>query len=444
MFSRKLITKLQVMGPKNLCRLCLLEGSLRDIVETKLPHMIEDCFEINITSDKTLPQRICSSCFRQIIRFYVYKQKVIKAQDYLRIYTNAKQFHPIPVKEKNKTHSHRNKFEELENIHEEIQKKRVELKKCMEKIISYNFGPPPLVPIPPSDIVVSTKKDVKDGLLENTPDQMEPTLPPLIPLRTDFNNDSTLKPLNSNIYSETLEAQTLQDCNSFSCNICQEKLDSRLKLLKHLRKHKSTRHYLCNICGKRYSTPSTFRVHMRTHTGERPFECNICHKRFARWTGVKSHMNIHKNVQPFKCETCEKRFKTSSNLYRHKKLHSGTGCFKCSFCEKTFNQSEHLKVHERIHHTKEKPYLCSECGKGFVNLQRLKRHEWIHNGQKPHPCLLCPKAYTNSADLKNHQLKIHQGKTVQKLFVCSICNKRFTHHCRLIKHMQSHESPDIN
>lgn len=316
--------------------------------------------------------------------------------------------------------------------------------------------PPPLVPLEPSKTV---KIEVSPNL-QLLPENAPPLVPikPLIALNPativnalgDSMEDSVGLKLQCNTCNEefhsvsALKKHRLEQCQltGMQCNICKKEFNDRNRLIGHLKGHMVSKDYGCKICGKCYPNPSTFRVHMRTHTGERPFKCQICNKGFVRWAGVVGHMKTHNENKPYKCDTCGKGFKISSNLERHKILHSAILPYCCSYCGKTFSQSDNLQLHIRTNHTNDRPYLCNECGKRFVTSTRLKRHMWVHSGYKPYRCRYCPKAYSNSNDRKNHE-KGHTGgiPEADKPYVCTTCNMRFLHACRLSKHMKTHERP---
>ncbi|KAF5282788.1 hypothetical protein FQR65_LT02785 [Abscondita terminalis] len=324
--------------------------------------------------------------------------------------------------------------------------------------IIFDEGPPPLVPL------VCTKVDATSDSVSPTVKNLPENAPPLVPIKPlssldpativnalsdDIETPVKLK-LQCNICNEefysvaTLKNHRLYQCqgSGMQCNICKKEFNDRNRLIGHLKGHMISKDYGCKICGKRYPNPSTFRVHMRTHTGERPFKCQVCNKGFVRWAGVVGHMKTHNANKPFKCDTCGKGFKISSNLERHKILHSGILPYCCSYCGKTFSQSDNLQLHVRTYHTNDRPYLCNECGKRFVSSTRLKRHMWVHTGYKPYRCRYCSKAYSNSNDRKNHE-KGHTGGISEedKPHVCSTCDMRFLHACRLTKHMKTHERP---
>ncbi|XP_017778163.1 PREDICTED: zinc finger protein OZF [Nicrophorus vespilloides] len=425
----------KAMDFHKICRTCLGEREqLRVIVDNKISHMLETCFDIQVKKDDKLPQKLCILCFRFITKFYTFKKKV---ERYNRILKNQ-------LTVRNQEYDLINKFEDASDDDAPLSNLlKDDLRECTKDLDS---GPPPLIPL-------QNKVQVfKHGLHLNTSVLKE--APPLVPIKQKLVPNEIEKLAPANIKLEctlcgdefnsvvTLKEHRKSQCQSdvLQCNVCKKEFKERKKLIGHLKGHMIRKEYMCKICGKRYPNPSTFKVHMRTHTGERPFKCQICNKGFVRWAGVVGHMKTHTSHKPYKCNTCDKAFKIASNLERHKVLHSGSLPFCCNFCGKTFSQSDNLQLHIRTCHTFEKPFLCNECGKGFASSSSLNRHMWVHSGYKPYSCDKCPKTYSNSNDFKIH-LRSHYGgfSDEEKPHVCTICNMRFLHACRLTKHMKIHD-----
>lgn len=58
-------------------------------------------------------------------------------------------------------------------------------------------------------------------------------------------------------------------------------------------------------------------------------------------------------------------------------------------------------------HRDERPYKCTECEKNFTEHHALRKHMRLHTGEKPFTCETCGKAFADCSNLTKHK-KIHQ------------------------------------
>jgi len=87
------------------------------------------------------------------------------------------------------------------------------------------------------------------------------------------------------------------------------------------------------------------------------------------------------------------------------------------------------------HHYKPRLYLCTVCDKRFTQKTALIRHKRIHNGEKPFICTVCDKRFIRKWHLNNHK-RIHTSddNIVEKRYSCSDCEKSFTSQTALKYH----------
>ncbi|CAI5645759.1 zinc finger protein 397 [Oreochromis niloticus] len=105
-------------------------------------------------------------------------------------------------------------------------------------------------------------------------------------------------------------------------------------------------------------------------------------------------------------------------------------------------QEDSVKLHsgvnskreEKSGETIEKPYICSVCNKNFRNKSILTRHMKTHTGEKPHSCSVCGKSFIQRSYLQTH-MNSHSG---QKPHTCSFCGKGFTQVGNMNAHMRIH------
>lgn len=90
----------------------------------------------------------------------------------------------------------------------------------------------------------------------------------------------------------------------------------------------------------------------------------------------------------------------------------------------------------QIHFKPEKIYICKICKKSFTHPSTLKDHVNTHYNNKPYKCKYegCNKSFSNNSNLNRH-IRIHTG---EKPYKCEICNKRFSQSSNLKVHMKTH------
>ncbi|KAM6904187.1 uncharacterized protein PEZ65_018885 [Lycodopsis pacificus] len=103
-----------------------------------------------------------------------------------------------------------------------------------------------------------------------------------------------------------------------------------------------------------------------------------------------------------------------------------------SECAGSFNK-RNLKKHTASE-TGVKLFLCSVCGKRFARQSVLRRHLTVHTGEKPFSCSVCSKRFAHDFNLRTH-LTVHSG---EKPFSCSVCSKTFTLKQNLRRHLATH------
>lgn len=263
---------------------------------------------------------------------------------------------------------------------------------------------------------------------------------------------------NGNPYSSTAsvvkQETTSEEINEiylkFTCEVCNEKLESSSAFALHSNKHSKDKKYHCHHCRFKSTLAKKISNHMKWQHGGtgKFFQCDICVGVFPESIQAIEHKNFHSGEMPFKCEACQKHFMFSWLLNTHQRLFHSYELFcdicnslfrtksglrkhkfrkhnkiqqeqpLCDICGKTLASSETLKYHKRTH-TGEKPHTCLTCGKSFVKKGLLIEHERIHTGEKPFPCMFCGKSFSQRASLKIHT-RIHTG---ERPYVCKFCGK---------------------
>ncbi|KAH9496774.1 hypothetical protein Btru_009391 [Bulinus truncatus] len=252
---------------------------------------------------------------------------------------------------------------------------------------------------------------------------------------------------------------------TLECDICYQKVQGSLNLIKHKERHAATKPKVCDVCGKVFKKTYSYNRHHMLHTGEKPFICNLCGEGFSRNDKLLVHTRKHKRYSPekmpFKCDVCDLFFSESDHVTKHQVMHTGEEWFTCDICFKSFKLESDLIVHRRSRHiirheSKRKnsfsqlletlkpkasfinkiQYRCYDCGKTFTERFRLVRHIRTHLTEKTYKCLECGKEFIEKFVLNRHE-KTHSKVKPHK---CEVCGKNFLEKSKLIRHKKIHDN----
>ncbi|XP_004525056.1 zinc finger protein 70 [Ceratitis capitata] len=81
---------------------------------------------------------------------------------------------------------------------------------------------------------------------------------------------------------------------------------------------------------------------------------------------------------------------------------------------------------------------CTKCQRTFSRHCHLRRHMLTHVEEKAHACSFCPKRFARSDHLKKHVLNLHHTKE----FKCDQCNSAFARSVDLTKHIETRHGSD--
>ncbi|XP_039623631.1 gastrula zinc finger protein xFG20-1-like [Polypterus senegalus] len=148
--------------------------------------------------------------------------------------------------------------------------------------------------------------------------------------------------------------------------------------------------------------------------------------------GTKISQEIETTEVLYFCEVCGKGFDQRSYCDEHQATHSENKPFSFTEWIRTFLEKG-LQI-PKVTPTGEKLYYCTICEKRFSERGGLRRHKRIHTGEKPYCCTECDKRFTEKGGLQRHQ-RIHTG---EKPYCCNECGRRFTQTGPLQKHNRMH------
>ncbi|XP_058811898.1 zinc finger protein 675-like [Topomyia yanbarensis] len=117
---------------------------------------------------------------------------------------------------------------------------------------------------------------------------------------------------------------------------------------------------------------------------------------------------------------------------------------KCYICVTVCADANDLVLHLTEKHTSKDGYRCIECSLDIPGLAKYNRHLSRHDEtERPHKCNVCPLRFASLLQCKSHENKIHganhdikEAKHSEKVRICEVCGKEFTHKGRLKDHIQ--------
>jgi len=201
-------------------------------------------------------------------------------------------------------------------------------------------------------------------------------------------------------------------------------------------------------------------------TAEKLYSCTQCEKQCISQNGLKVHTRVHHkgNLGKYKCPECDRYFQNPLMLTMHRQTHgvkinadsndvtehphhdnpgphteeelySCAQCeYKCTECGKGFRNPLMLTVHRRRQCMAKKLYSCTQCEKKFTSQIRLKSHISVCHRAK-YKCTECLRDFRNPLMLTVHR---RSQCMAEKLYSCTLCEKKFTSQIRLQLHTNVH------
>ena len=155
------------------------------------------------------------------------------------------------------------------------------------------------------------------------------------------------------------------------------------------------------------------------------FVCNsaMCNYSMANPTDMHNHcIAVHKTVG-FVCDSngCHKVYNSINGYTYHIKKHDIEKPLKCSYCTMYLNHEALLQQHEQIHMAAEKLYVCQMCNRRFTQSSDVDRHKatCFKNLDFQQRCKKCKRLFTGWDKFMNHQKTMHSLKGTH---LCNSCH----------------------
>ena len=97
-------------------------------------------------------------------------------------------------------------------------------------------------------------------------------------------------------------------------------------------------------------------------------------------------------------------------------------------------QAEGVETDAESNREAHKPHVCTICDKRFSHPCRLNEHVRSHTAEKPYRCGVCHKAFSLSTNFDKH-MRVHTGDRPHK---CDVCHQGFITTSHLRDHKKKH------
>nr|XP_019535091.2 PR domain zinc finger protein 5-like [Aedes albopictus] len=148
--------------------------------------------------------------------------------------------------------------------------------------------------------------------------------------------------------------ETHQECRvQFPCANCDKVYTDANNLKKHINTHTKSAIYRCEECDKSFDRTDCLRKHRKImHSDERDHVCTVCGKGYALKQSLTQHLkSAHSNTKTKECMVCGMLFKFNNELKMHMTKHTKEKQHSCPMCSKQFTRAYYLNVHMKSIHT---------------------------------------------------------------------------------------------
>ncbi|XP_035788245.1 zinc finger protein 572-like isoform X2 [Anopheles albimanus] len=219
------------------------------------------------------------------------------------------------------------------------------------------------------------------------------------------------------------------------CECCRDVFLDKASYEKHLKHHRLGR-LICKMCNKGFKTATALNAHECKY--ESSTLCWICGNTTDTPKKHKRHMQSHMPEGTWACQLCPLRFNSKTVLKGHIRTHKKDRGYCCDVCGANLSSKRNLKYHQRSVHGGgvEKVFSCTICDRRFSLPYALKTHMKTHTGLRPYSCVYCNRVYGCGGDLVEHVAKHHIGN--DNIYQCHQCDEAFPRIKQLRDHYEVH------
>ncbi|XP_065080429.1 zinc finger protein 37-like [Ochlerotatus camptorhynchus] len=424
------------LNVKRICRLCCKQNSrMRSLYEQQQEHplpvrqMIYAVAQLEVDPNDGMPQKICVTCTKTLIRIYetveIFRTNDLKLRKQL---TRTMHFEIKDILEVDNVCV---KQEVLEEEYHESSQQNEQIETVDDKA-DYKWTPvgqnideaeviPPMVVSDVRSQLVETVVKIEniagdDNMVEDTGEDGNNADDDEWRSEAQDSTEEQKQPLRKTKpkrprYATKYENMYQPHLHDFKCYICKsESHGSTEALVQHMSAHMDILPFTCSECTmEKVVFKGALRVnaHLREHL--KPEKCPHCDRRYDSKYKValhvqKQHAPVADYIQrPSKCKYCVQEYPSKVALLQHmKQVHSAEAA-SCAFCGEIFKERYLLRLHIAKSHEPDKKFVCDICNREFAALKNLQNHTKTFHSNETFECSYCSKKFRMEIRLRAHE-----------------------------------------
>ncbi|KAJ0169991.1 hypothetical protein K1T71_014597 [Dendrolimus kikuchii] len=472
------------------CRCCLTEGLHKDLYEPYAwlgkqeiySEMLQECFNIVLSSAKLSRNAICEECIKTLRSSLSFKQQVLRVEEEMLCKLNSgetgKYFNgkPLDVKLEPKDDSDGDSDDYF--LADAVREAPLKIIKSEKK----NGA---------SKKRTDTKKSVsktRDSINKNSDNGWRVVKIKNLVTRLQTSIDScdmpTLKSKKPESANKRITSLETSKINIRWSTRPPDKIKHRDNLHTILQfsnampfKNKSLLGYICGYCDCTYPDPADLRLHAEgQHKKQRldykcSFDmteytvkldvmgliCTLCNAKMDNLNVLKEHLvkmhskTIHTDIKDhilqfkltkgdvYDCALCSSTYETFKMLKQHMNIHYSN--YTCSKCDAPFATKRSLHAHRTTH--LEGNFKCDHCDKVFPSRSKKMYHEKMkHLGARNiSNCPYCDEPFRSYYQRNQHLIKVHN---LEAQYKCNVCGRAFVLKSLLMSHIKKNHLMERN